>query len=147
MQNEALCLALVDIIWKAGSGLSCIICLLQTKKIHIDESDDFNADGVTERVTKSTMLYLSCKFWHLDVKQNFDMHISRRLPALSKYVSFMWMYSILKEVNGIFPWIMRHITPIYIWNVFDCLQLQLVELKEVRDLYQLLRRYIHVVWH
>ena len=50
MQNEALCLALADIIWKAGSGLSCIICLLQTRQTHIDESEEFNADGVTERV-------------------------------------------------------------------------------------------------
>ena len=50
MQNEALCLALVHIIWKAGSGLSCVICLVQTIKNYIGDTDDYNIDGVTEKV-------------------------------------------------------------------------------------------------
>lgn len=50
MQQEALISALTDIVWKAGGGQSCILCLPDTSVCHVPDSENFNQDGVTEKV-------------------------------------------------------------------------------------------------
>lgn len=50
MQQEALVSALTEIIWKAGGGQSCVLCLPNTSISHLSDSEGFNQDGVTEKV-------------------------------------------------------------------------------------------------
>uniref|UniRef100_A0A0P5ZUA1 Ubiquitin carboxyl-terminal hydrolase MINDY n=1 Tax=Daphnia magna TaxID=35525 RepID=A0A0P5ZUA1_9CRUS len=50
MQQEALCTAITDIIWTAGGCHYGVLCLPHPIHIHVEESDHFNADGVTEKL-------------------------------------------------------------------------------------------------
>ncbi|XP_046632540.1 inactive ubiquitin carboxyl-terminal hydrolase MINDY-4B-like isoform X2 [Daphnia pulicaria] len=50
MQQEALCTAITDIIWKAGGSQYGVLCLPHPTHTHVEESDLFNADGVTEKL-------------------------------------------------------------------------------------------------
>ncbi|XP_057380338.1 inactive ubiquitin carboxyl-terminal hydrolase MINDY-4B-like [Daphnia carinata] len=50
MQQEALCSAITDIIWKAGGCQYGVLCLPHPSHTHVEESDHFNADGVTEKL-------------------------------------------------------------------------------------------------
>ena len=50
MQQDALCTALADVFWKAGGNESCTVCLPHPTDTHIQPTDQFNEDGVTERV-------------------------------------------------------------------------------------------------
>lgn len=50
IQKEALSSAIADILWRAGGGQSCILCLPNKSAIYVPESPEFNQDGVTERV-------------------------------------------------------------------------------------------------
>lgn len=45
MQQEALCTAITDIIWKAGGSQYGVLCLPHPTHTHVEESDLFNADG------------------------------------------------------------------------------------------------------
>jgi hypothetical protein len=45
MQQEALCTAVTDVIWKAGGSQYGVLCLPHPTHIHVEESDLFNADG------------------------------------------------------------------------------------------------------
>lgn len=45
MQQEALCTAITDIIWKAGGGLYGVVCLPHPNHSHLEDSDLFNKDG------------------------------------------------------------------------------------------------------
>ena len=46
MQQDALCTAITDIIWKAGSNQHGVLCLPHPAIRHVDESDLFNGDGI-----------------------------------------------------------------------------------------------------
>ncbi|KAI9555732.1 hypothetical protein GHT06_018247 [Daphnia sinensis] len=50
MQQEALCTAITDIIWTAGGCQYGVLCLPHPVHTHVEESDHFNADGVTEKL-------------------------------------------------------------------------------------------------
>lgn len=52
IQKEALCGALADILWRAGGGKSCVLCL-PSKTAYLSGSNNFNQDGVTEKVDSS----------------------------------------------------------------------------------------------
>ena len=45
MQQEALCTAISDIIWRAGDGHSGYFCLPNSTQTHVSDSDHFNCDG------------------------------------------------------------------------------------------------------
>ncbi len=45
MQQEALCTAITDILWKAGGNQYGVLCLPHPTHTHVEESDLFNADG------------------------------------------------------------------------------------------------------
>lgn len=46
MQQEALCTAITDIIWRAGGSVYGVVCLPHPTHGHVEDSDHFNADGI-----------------------------------------------------------------------------------------------------
>ena len=52
IQKEALCGALADILWRAGGGKAAVLCL-PSKTAYLSGSNNFNQDGVTEKVDSS----------------------------------------------------------------------------------------------
>ena len=57
VQQDALALALANMIWKAGNGKSATLCLSQSAAVHVKGSAKFNEDGLTEKVRRAYLIY------------------------------------------------------------------------------------------
>jgi len=45
MQQDALCTAFTDMMWRAGGSQSCVVCLPHLTLCHVPESEVYNKDG------------------------------------------------------------------------------------------------------